>query len=198
MALAAAATPASSTSPITVNRPPGSATTRVPLSAYVTEDDYPAAAIRSGAQGTVVFRLSVGPDGRVVGCEVTGSSGSDLLDSTTCRLMVRRARFTPATDPQGRPRSDTFDGYFEWRLPEQRLPWTPLPERPGAAMDLWSQCTWARRPGWRCRPWSRPPSPTGRCAPARASKPTPRANWRAPRPPARMARGSSGPANAIS
>jgi TonB family protein len=114
-----------------------------PLSVFVSEDDFPVAAIRSGVQGgTVYFRLSIGTDGRVQGCAVTRSSGYDLLDSTTCRLMVRRARFTPATDPQGRPRTDEFDGYIEWRAPEPRLPWGPLPERPGAAVDLWSQCTW--------------------------------------------------------
>lgn len=142
IALAAVAAPGSASTPITLPRPPGSAAPVIPLSGYVTEGDYPAAAIRSGQQGTVSFRLSIGTDGRVQGCAVTRSSGSDLLDSTTCRLMVRRVRFTPATDPQGRPRADEFDGYIEWRLPEPPLDRSPLPERPGAAMDLWSQCTW--------------------------------------------------------
>lgn len=142
VALAAVATPGSSSTPITLNPEPGSAAPMGPLSGYVSEDDYPAAAIRSGLQGTVFFRLSVGADGRVQGCAVTQSSGSDLLDSTTCRLMVRRVRFAQAADPQGRPRADEFDGHIEWRLPEPRLVWFALPERPGAAMDLWSQCTW--------------------------------------------------------
>jgi TonB family protein len=142
VALATFATPGSSSTPIILPPPPGSAAPVRPLSAYVSEDDYPAAAVRAAQQGTVFFRLSVGADGRVHGCAVTRSSGSDLLDSATCRLMVRRARFTPATDPQGQPRADEFDGHIEWRLPEPRLEWIPLPERPGAAMDLWSQCTW--------------------------------------------------------
>lgn len=142
VALAAFATPGYSSTPI-ILKEPGAAVPQAPVSVYVSEDDFPVAAIRSGVQGgTVYFRLSIGADGRVQGCAVTRSSGYDLLDSTTCRLMVRRARFTPATDPQGRPRTDEFDGYIEWRPPEPRLPWSPLPERPQAAMDLWSQCTW--------------------------------------------------------
>jgi hypothetical protein len=56
--------------------------------------------------------------------------------------MVRRVRFTPATDPEGQPRADTFDGQIEWRLPELPPTRAPLPERPRAALDLWSQCTW--------------------------------------------------------
>ncbi|HEX9964445.1 MAG TPA: TonB family protein [Allosphingosinicella sp.] len=142
IALAAAAAPASSSTPLTLNPEPGSAVPKGPLTAYVTEGDYPAAAIRHRQQGTVFFRLSIGRDGRVTGCTVTSSSSSDLLDSTTCRLMVRRVRFTPATDPQGRPRADEFAGQIEWRLPEPRLPWVPLPERPQVALDLWSSCNW--------------------------------------------------------
>ena len=140
VALAFAA-PASSSTPIRIPEP-GAAVPLGPLANYVSEDDYPAAAIRSGAQGIVYFRLSVAPDGRVQGCAVTRSSGYDLLDSTTCRLMVRRVRFTPAIDPQGRPRVGEHEGYIEWRLPEPPLPQTPLPEPAVAALDLWSRCTW--------------------------------------------------------
>lgn len=146
--LAASAAPASSSTPLWLHPEPGSAAPVRPLSAYVSEEDYPAALIRSGVQGGgVSFRLSVGADGRVRGCAVTHSSGSDLLDTTTCRLMVRRARFKPATDPQGRPRTGEHDGRIEWRAPEPPLPSSPLPQRPQVALDLWSQCTWGHGAG---------------------------------------------------
>ncbi|HEX8572573.1 MAG TPA: energy transducer TonB [Allosphingosinicella sp.] len=113
-----------------------------PLTSFLTPDDYPAAAIRAGEHGTVSFRLSVGADGRVYGCAVTGSSGSAVLDSATCRLMTSRARFTPAGDKRGRPRADDFEGRIEWKLPAPRWTRIALPERPAAAMNLWSRCAW--------------------------------------------------------
>jgi TonB family protein len=82
-----------------------------------TDADYPAAAIRNGEQGVVSFELAVGVDGRVTGCTIVGSSGSRLLDSTTCAILVRRARFAPARDQSGQPVPDTFAGRIAWRLP---------------------------------------------------------------------------------
>lgn len=140
----ALAGPAMATTPMLHPKPePGArATPMGPLTSYLTADDYPAAAIRAGEHGTVSFRLSVGADGRVYGCAVTGSSGSALLDSATCRLMARRVRFTPAADKRGRPRADDFEGRIVWKLPEPRWTRIALPERPAAAMNLWSRCAW--------------------------------------------------------
>lgn len=91
---------------------------RANLASYVSNDDYPAAAIRAEEQGTTRFRLTVGPNGRVADCQVTGSSGSSSLDSTTCRLMRSRAKFSPATDSNGQPTTDTVSGAIRWVLPE--------------------------------------------------------------------------------
>ncbi|WP_367120143.1 energy transducer TonB [Sphingomonas sp.] len=71
------------------------------LLALISDDDYPQSAIRSEEQGTTAVRLSIGPDGRVSDCSVTQSSGSTALDSTTCSIFRRRARFTPAKDQSG-------------------------------------------------------------------------------------------------
>jgi protein TonB len=83
----------------------------------VSDADYPAAALRGEEQGATRFRLTVGPDGRVKDCAVTGSSGSSSLDATTCRLMRSRARFTPARDSQGNPVGDTISNTIRWVLP---------------------------------------------------------------------------------
>jgi TonB family protein len=109
-------------------RPSGSlrpSRTPVPLPSLFSSADYPAAAIRAGETGLVVFRLDVGEDGRVAACTVTASSGSASLDSTTCRLVKMRARFDPARDAEGRPVPDSFVGRVLWRLPEP-----PPPPRP--------------------------------------------------------------------
>jgi protein TonB len=89
---------------------------RANLASLVSDDDYPASAAAAGQEGRTGFRLDIGPDGRVTNCTVTSSSGSSLLDNTTCRIMRSRARFTPAHDSNGNPISDTHDDAIIWRL----------------------------------------------------------------------------------
>ena len=84
---------------------------------YVSVDDYPAAALAMRARGTVGFRLTIGANGRVTGCAITRSSGSSVLDSATCNLIRRRARYTPAMDSSGNPAVGTIDQQIEWTLP---------------------------------------------------------------------------------
>jgi protein TonB len=69
----------------------------------IRDSDYPLAAGEEGVGGTVGVRFVVEVDGRVPSCEVTRSSGSRLLDDTTCRLIVQRFRYRPAQDARGRP-----------------------------------------------------------------------------------------------
>ena len=90
--------------------------------AWVRPDDYPAAAIVAGEKGTVGFKLGVDEKGRAVTCAITQSSGSALLDAATCRLMIHRARFEPATDAKGRPVASSFSSRTRWVLPEFRPP----------------------------------------------------------------------------
>jgi protein TonB len=85
----------------------------------VTNADYPDAAIRAGESGTTGFRLDIGTDGRVTNCTITSSSGSRSLDDTACRLLTRRARFTPAQDSAGNPTTDTYSARFRWVLPDE-------------------------------------------------------------------------------
>ena len=86
------------------------------LGSLIGMDDYPADALRGDEEGTVGFRLDVGPDGRVTGCAITASSGSGSLDSATCRLLTERARFTPARDSKGAAIADSLDSRILWRI----------------------------------------------------------------------------------
>lgn len=90
---------------------------RADLNSYFSTDDYPPSALRNEEEGTTSFRLSIGPDGRVTDCSVTSSSGSGSLDSATCTILKRRARYTPARDDNGNPTSDTASGRIKWQLP---------------------------------------------------------------------------------
>jgi protein TonB len=84
----------------------------------ISNDDYPASALRAEASGTTVARYTIGTDGRVTDCSVTGSSGNSALDSTTCTLIRSRFRFRPAIGADGNPTTETKSQRVVWRLPE--------------------------------------------------------------------------------
>ena len=65
------------------------------IAGSISNADYPASAIRSGAQGTVRALLTISPGGAVSGCSILSSSGNSALDSVTCSLMQRRYRYAP-------------------------------------------------------------------------------------------------------
>lgn len=79
-------------------------------------DDYPQSAIEREEEGAVTVRLTIGTNGRVSGCDVTSGSGSRSLDSTTCRVLRSRARFTPARDSNGNPTTDSITQRIRWVL----------------------------------------------------------------------------------
>ncbi|MDE2442549.1 MAG: energy transducer TonB, partial [Betaproteobacteria bacterium] len=85
---------------------------------WATTNDYPSAALREERQGTTRFRVTVGADGKVVDCTVTGSSGSPDLDATACAKIRARARFQPATDGEGQPTTGTYSNSVRWVIPK--------------------------------------------------------------------------------
>jgi TonB family protein len=91
----------------------------------MTDDDYPAAAIRAEEQGTVTIEMAVSAEGFVTDCVILASSGSAILDTTTCAIARRRFRFTPAMDVNGRPLAATATRTVAWRLPEVVVPPPP-------------------------------------------------------------------------
>jgi protein TonB len=83
---------------------------------YFGRDNYPPAARRAGEEGPVSVRLTIGTDGRVSDCVVTGSSGSSDLDNTTCSFFKRRVRYSPAKDSEGNPAVDHVNQSVTWRI----------------------------------------------------------------------------------
>jgi periplasmic protein TonB len=84
---------------------------------WATLKDYPATALEQRREGLTVYRLSIGPDGRAMKCEITQSSGSPDLDDATCANIVRRARFMPALDKSGNPIIGYYENQMRWILP---------------------------------------------------------------------------------
>ena len=95
---------------------PGSQAAQGDLAGLFSADDYPADAQMRDEQGTVRVELKIDNRGRVSQCNVVDSSGSSSLDSATCRILKRRARFTPARDSSGQPVTDTYTQRITWRL----------------------------------------------------------------------------------
>ncbi|WP_298198802.1 energy transducer TonB [Novosphingobium sp.] len=128
-------TPTTIADPVTVTDRPGSGTIQEPRPTvspaltqrprplgrpgeWVTEADYPTSALRLDHAGTVGFVLTVSAAGRVTGCEITRSSGFAELDTATCALLQRRARFEPARDAAGQPATGTYANAVRWQLPD--------------------------------------------------------------------------------
>lgn len=82
---------------------------------WITDDDYPVGARGFRFRGETAFRLIIDSEGRVADCVVTKSSGSRLLDQTTCTILLRRARFTAPRDSLGRPMPSAWDGIYVWQ-----------------------------------------------------------------------------------
>lgn len=86
------------------------------LQNLIRETDYPPSALDREEQGLVVVSLSVGTNGRVTGCSISSSSGSKSLDSTTCRVLTSRAKFSPAKDNMGNPTTGTHSARIRWQI----------------------------------------------------------------------------------
>jgi periplasmic protein TonB len=54
---------------------------------------------------------------------VTQSSGHARLDDYTCELLMRRARFCPATDKRAKPVAGEWSSKMRWVYPESPKPY---------------------------------------------------------------------------
>lgn len=102
-----AAAPAS-TAPLAT--PIGNPASWFPASAYPPE------AKAAGVQGRTEFKLELDPQGRITECDIAKSSGSALLDSTTCALLVTNGRFKPAHDASGNAVAGVWQSAMVWQL----------------------------------------------------------------------------------
>ena len=86
----------------------------------ISTDDYPDASLRAEEQGTTRVSYDINEQGRVENCQVTQSSGHPRLDTTTCQLITRRFKFTPAKAEGGAPmRENGHADAVKWVVPPQ-------------------------------------------------------------------------------
>lgn len=79
-------------------------------------ESYPSAAKVAGQEGRTEFALDVDAAGRIMTCNIVQSSGSELLDSTTCSQLILNGRFEPARDASGKPVASKWHSAMRWRL----------------------------------------------------------------------------------
>lgn len=101
---------------------------------WFSSKNYPPEAIRVGAQGRVMARLTVDEHGTPSQCYIAVSSGNAALDSMTCSIAMLRGRFKPGRDEKGRPQISTYILPVSWRLPKE-MPATDLSEGRSSLFD---------------------------------------------------------------
>ena len=101
---------------------------------WVLTNDYPVVALRNEEEGLVDFRLTIGADGRVSGCDVTRSSGSAALDEATCSIISVRAVFEPARDVNGKATTGSYANRVRWIIPTESSYAFPLDAYRSGAM----------------------------------------------------------------
>lgn len=104
------ATPTASVAEVPLARPIGNPGDWFPI------ESYPPEARVAGQEGRTAFALDIDAKGRITGCHIVKTSGSDLLDSTTCSQLIANGRFTPATDANGRPVAGQWRSAMRWQL----------------------------------------------------------------------------------
>lgn len=80
-----------------------------------SDDDFPDASRRAEEQGVTRVSYTIGSDGKVSACTVTQSSGFARLDDATCKIIMRRFRFNPATR-DGQPVPENKTQPVRWQL----------------------------------------------------------------------------------
>jgi len=83
-------------------------------------ESYPAEAKAASEEGRTEFSLDIDAAGRITGCNIVQSSGSDLLDSTTCSQLIGNGRFKPALDRNGKPMPGSWTSAMRWELAEAK------------------------------------------------------------------------------
>ena len=88
----------------------------VPPSSWLSSDDYPQEMVKQGYVGIVNFRLIVDASGLPISCHVQSSTRPKAFDDIVCQQVLKRARFHPALDANGKPVKSYYRQAVVFRL----------------------------------------------------------------------------------
>lgn len=84
---------------------------------WVVSSDYPVKMLSSGQPAIVEFRMSVSADGSPVSCHIQSTTRSKEFDKAVCGSLMKRARFSPALDADGKPLASYYRNTVRFALP---------------------------------------------------------------------------------
>lgn len=84
---------------------------------WVVSGDYPVKMLSAGQPAIVEFRMSVGADGNPVSCHIQSTTRPKEFDKAVCGSLMKRARFTPALDAEGKPLASYYRNTVRFALP---------------------------------------------------------------------------------
>ena len=84
---------------------------------WVTWHDYPTDLLNKGEQGLVQFRVVVAADGKATQCLVQESTRPLGFDKAVCAALMRRAKFEPALDKDGKPIVSFWRSSVRFQMP---------------------------------------------------------------------------------
>jgi Gram-negative bacterial TonB protein C-terminal len=79
--------------------------------------DYPVKMLKAGQPAIVEFRLAIGPDGEATSCHIQSTTRPKEFDAAVCGSLMKRARFTPALDSEGKPIASFYRNTVRFALP---------------------------------------------------------------------------------
>jgi Gram-negative bacterial TonB protein C-terminal len=79
--------------------------------------DYPVKMLRVGQPAIVEFRLSVDTDGKPTTCHIQSTTRPKEFDAAVCGWIMKRARFSPALDAEGKPLASYYRNTVRFALP---------------------------------------------------------------------------------
>lgn len=84
---------------------------------WVVSSDYPIKMLSESQPALVSFRLNIGTDGVPTACYIQATTRPKEFDDAVCKSVMKRARFTPALDAEGKPLASYYQNYVYFRIP---------------------------------------------------------------------------------
>jgi len=78
--------------------------------------DYPTGALRKGASAVIDFRLMLDAAGQPTDCHIQGMTKGEEFPMLTCKLLMKRARFSPALGADGKPIASYYTNSVRWTM----------------------------------------------------------------------------------